>query len=479
MFTRPYSFWLPVLLVGGMGLGTMTARAQMPGETDSVSPPAASPDAMQNGPDQPPPAPEMNGGQSQDANGDAAAEGSAGVDFQTFYNSLSSEGTWIQTPQFGYVWQPNVNDPQWAPYTNGHWVYSDAGWTWVSNEPWGWATYHYGRWVNLDGTGWCWVPGYTWAPAWVSWRYGDGYVGWAPLPPDSLIGVDYDADEDAGFHIGGDCDSYYDIGAGWYCFLPVLYIGEGDYRHFYIDRYNNYRLINHTTNVTNLNIGARGGNVFAGATLGGPSVREVDASSQTPVAQVNLAFTNRIGGGAVNGNSLALFAPRVHAAGGRSAPQSFHALNTVAINRGTDPARPLTTTLRVQGVTPTTDQVRQAQAAQASAPVNAHVASQGIAAPLFQNQPLTAMRPASAPAEPTERRTYSAPSYSATPSAGNYRPASIYTNNSGARTYSPNYSGGNANSGANTHINYGGGGGGNSHAAGVAPATNPGQNRNH
>jgi hypothetical protein len=169
----------------------------------------------------------------------------------------------------------------------------------------------------------------------------------------------------------------------------------------------------------------------------------------------------------------------VHAAGGRSAPQSFHALNTVAINRGTDPARPLTTTLRVQGVTPTTDQVRQAQAAQASAPVNAHVASQGIAAPLFQNQPLTAMRPASAPAEPTERRTYSAPSYSATPSAGNYRPASIYTNNSGARTYSPNYSGGNANSGANTHINSGGGGGGNSHAAGVAPATNPGQNRNH
>jgi hypothetical protein len=445
----------------------------MPGEIDGVSPP---------------PAPEMNGGQDQVTTGDTAAEGKAGVDFQTFYNSLSSEGTWIQTPQFGYVWQPNVNDPQWAPYTDGHWVYSDAGWTWVSNEPWGWATYHYGRWVNLDGTGWCWVPGYTWAPAWVSWRYGDGYVGWAPLPPDSLIGVDYDADEDAGFHIGGDCDSYYDIGAGWYCFLPILYIGEPDYRHFYIDRYHNYRLINHTTNVTNLNIAARGGNVFAGATLGGPSVREVDAASQTPVAQVNLAFTNRVGGGAVNGNSLALFAPRVRAAGARSAPQSFHALNTVAINRGTDPARPLTTTLRAQGVTPTSDQIRQAQAAQANAPANAHLGTRDVTAPLFQNQSLTTMRPAGAPAEPSQQRSYTGQPYSASP-GGNYRPATTGNNSPASRPYAPAYGGGNANSGtrttgaggnvysgANPHINYSGGGGGGAHGTGGGPGANPNQN---
>ena len=73
---------------------------------------------------------------------------------------------------------PPSTIPAWAPYTrNGHWVYANVGWTWVSDEPWGWATYHYGRWVNLDGTGWCWVPGYTWAPAWVSWRYGGGYCG--------------------------------------------------------------------------------------------------------------------------------------------------------------------------------------------------------------------------------------------------------------------------------------------------------------
>ena len=30
---------------------------------------------------------------------------------------------------------------------------------------------------------WVWVPGVEWAPAWVTWRVGGGYIGWAPLPP--------------------------------------------------------------------------------------------------------------------------------------------------------------------------------------------------------------------------------------------------------------------------------------------------------
>ena len=114
-----------------------------------------------------------------------------GVSFQTFYDQLASQGTWIQTDKYGYVFQPKENDPNWRPYTYGHWVNTDAGMTWESDEPFGWATYHYGRWTNLDGYGWVWVPGYTWAPAWVSWRDGDDDVGWAPLPPDSDEGIDF------------------------------------------------------------------------------------------------------------------------------------------------------------------------------------------------------------------------------------------------------------------------------------------------
>jgi len=58
----------------------------------------------------------------------------------------------------------------------------------ASNYPWGWAPFHYGNWVYADA-GWCWVPGRVWAPAWVDWRYGNGYVGWYPLPPVGYAGV--------------------------------------------------------------------------------------------------------------------------------------------------------------------------------------------------------------------------------------------------------------------------------------------------
>jgi hypothetical protein len=76
----------------------------------------------------------------------------------------------------------------WRPYANGHWERTDAGWYWASDEPWGWATYHYGRWDFSVNFGWIWVPHTQWAPAWVSWRQGAGYVGWAPLPPSARIG---------------------------------------------------------------------------------------------------------------------------------------------------------------------------------------------------------------------------------------------------------------------------------------------------
>ena len=109
-------------------------------------------------------------------------------DYSVFYNRLSSYGSWFNSPQYGYIWQPSNYQASrdWRPYTNGHWVYSNLGWTWVSSEPFGWATYHYGRWVLLRNTGWCWVPGNQWAPAWVAWRNNGNYVGWAPLPPETL-----------------------------------------------------------------------------------------------------------------------------------------------------------------------------------------------------------------------------------------------------------------------------------------------------
>ena len=120
----------------------------------------------------------------QQANVNASMRPPGGqIDVTYFYRNLSSEGEWFQEPSYGWCWTPYNVSAQWRPYYDGHWEYTDYGWSWASNEPWGWATYHYGRWFFDDSYGWVWVPGSEWAPAWVAWRYGDNYVGWAPLPP--------------------------------------------------------------------------------------------------------------------------------------------------------------------------------------------------------------------------------------------------------------------------------------------------------
>lgn len=102
-----------------------------------------------------------------------------------FHDDLAPYGRWIDHPIYGVVWIPDSGQPDWHPYWNGRWVWTtEYGWYWHSNEPYGWATYHYGRWVLTSDYGWAWVPGGEWGPAYVEWRYGDGYAGWAPSPPE-------------------------------------------------------------------------------------------------------------------------------------------------------------------------------------------------------------------------------------------------------------------------------------------------------
>ncbi len=116
------------------------------------------------------------------------AQPGVNISFSTFYNELSPYGEWVQDPQYGQVWSPNV-DPDFQPYgTAGHWEMTEYGNTWVSDYPWGWAPFHYGRWVMAYNR-WAWVPDYEWGPAWVNWRNGGGYYGWAPLGPGMSINV--------------------------------------------------------------------------------------------------------------------------------------------------------------------------------------------------------------------------------------------------------------------------------------------------
>jgi hypothetical protein len=117
----------------------------------------------------------------------------------TGYEDLDSHGTWKQVPDYGWCWTPTRIAVDWAPYRYGSWVWiSPWGWTWVDDEPWGFAPFHYGRWMHRDSA-WFWVPGPlsvrpVYAPALVAWVGGSGFnfsisigsgggIGWFPLGP--------------------------------------------------------------------------------------------------------------------------------------------------------------------------------------------------------------------------------------------------------------------------------------------------------
>jgi hypothetical protein len=129
------------------------------------------------------------------------------TDTSYFYGQLAPYGHWTDNATYGPVWTPGSVAVGWRPYFYGHWGYTEPeGWVWQSDEEWGWATYHYGRWFNEGGV-WYWVPGGQWAPAWVAWRSGEGYYGWAPLPPT------------VGFEAGVGLVGYTDPSPDWYCFV--------------------------------------------------------------------------------------------------------------------------------------------------------------------------------------------------------------------------------------------------------------------
>ena len=178
---------------------------------------------------------------------DAEARTDVSIDF--FYNNLGNDGSWTQIGDYGYGWQPSVavTNRSWRPYADGYWAYTDVGWTWVSYEDFGWATYHYGRWTRVRDRGWFWIPGREWGPAWVSWRTGGEYVGWAPLPPRRGGEAIYE-----GRPVYGQVDIDYDIGPDYYNFVDVRYIGEPVLRDRICDVNQNYGYIDRTVNVTNI-----------------------------------------------------------------------------------------------------------------------------------------------------------------------------------------------------------------------------------
>jgi hypothetical protein len=223
--------------------------------------------------------------------------------YNTFYTKLEQYGAWRETSNYGYVWQPNEAERSrnWRPYTNGRWVYTDAGWAWDSEEPFGWATYHYGRWTRLRNVGWIWIPGDEWAPGWVSWRKSNDFVGWAPLPPEARF------DHRTG--IQNLADNSYDIGPERYCFVPTNDFGEQQIEHTVVPVERNVTIVTQTTNVTNITYNN------TNIVNQGPNYDELRGRTRHPIPRLRLErranFGNENPRSIVRGEVIEMSAPAI------------------------------------------------------------------------------------------------------------------------------------------------------------------------
>jgi hypothetical protein len=127
----------------------------------------------------------------------------------TGYEDLDDHGSWRTEADVGAVWYPQAVPADWQPYRYGHWAWVDPwGWTWIDDQPWGFAPFHYGRWSRIHDR-WGWVPGRisprpSYAPALVAFIGGGGWsvglslgsdrpVGWFPLAPREVYVPSYPA----------------------------------------------------------------------------------------------------------------------------------------------------------------------------------------------------------------------------------------------------------------------------------------------
>ncbi|MGA2361096.1 MAG: cell envelope integrity protein TolA [Candidatus Aminicenantales bacterium] len=156
-------------------------------------------------------------------------------DVSDFYAYLGPYGVWVSYVPYGDVWIPRDIEYGWRPYTRGHWVCTDDGWTWMSNERWGWLVHHYGRWGWDQSLGWFWVPGTVWGPSWVTWRWGDLYIGWAPIPPG------YDFDPGFGFRRRD-----FDIPGHYWNFIRGIEFMNPQLDRWILPRERNITIINYT-----------------------------------------------------------------------------------------------------------------------------------------------------------------------------------------------------------------------------------------
>ena len=216
----------------------------------------------------------------------------AEVSFQIFYDELAPYGRWLLHPKYGDVWVPDVQG-EFTPYlTNGYWTVTQYGNTWVSNYDWGWATFHYGRWYYDEFEGWVWIPDTVWAPAWVVWRNGGGYYGWAAISP--------------GLNFSVSLNIFNDVPHFYWCFVPQQYVWRPYVYRYCAPRHRNVYIVNNTNYVTHNTINNVTYNYYTG-----PSHTEITYVTNRPVVIHHIEHTDRPGRNQVSRDKIAMFTPVV------------------------------------------------------------------------------------------------------------------------------------------------------------------------
>lgn len=212
------------------------------------------------------------------------------VSYQTFYDELSPYGQWVYDPDYGNVWIPNEGN-DFRPYgTRGYWAMTEYGNMWISEDPYAWAVYHYGRWTFNSYYGWVWIPGYEWAPAWVSWRYGGGYCGWAPLAPGINIGMNYNYPDN------------------WWVFVSPRYMYQRNCFSYWRGARYNRTYIRQTTVINNIYVD----NSTRVQYNYGPRATTIQQVTRQPVQVYRVSQVTRPGNSVVSQNNINIYRPMVN-----------------------------------------------------------------------------------------------------------------------------------------------------------------------
>ena len=214
------------------------------------------------------------------------------VSFQVFYDQLSPFGQWVDNPDYGYVWIPDMGS-DFAPYSSsGHWIMTDYGLTWVSDYSWGWAPFHYGRWDYENSYGWFWVPDNEWGPAWVTWRRATGYYGWEPMQPGISISVSF----------GRQYNNQYDH----WIFVRDRDIDRSDINRYYIGRTDHDRIVRNSTVINNTYVDSRRNTTY----VSGPGRDDIQKVTGRRITPVTIQENDKPGQNLNNGQ-LRIYRPQV------------------------------------------------------------------------------------------------------------------------------------------------------------------------